>query len=180
MADSSVPVAQDGEKGSFRTIAIVVVIAILALTIGLVVVGILLVQNSTDPATVGGVQMVRDMFIILLALELLIIGAALIVLLVQLAQFVNLLSNEIGLILTSATDTVNAVRGTAIFLSKNLSEPLIRTGSTLAGIRRATQDATFLKSVLTGAAAGVMAAVEVNMKEDEGSDKTEQEETNGK
>lgn len=79
---------------------------------------------------------VRDIFIIFLALESLLIGAALVVLIIQLASLINLLQNEVKPILRSTSETVNTLRGTTAFLSENLVEPVIKLNSTLAGLRK--------------------------------------------
>ena len=78
---------------------------------------------------------VRDIFIIFMAFESLIIGVALVILIVQLALLTNLLQNEIKPIIDSTNETVNTVRGTATFLSDNLAEPVIK----LNGVSRLPQ-----------------------------------------
>lgn len=78
----------------------------------------------------------RDIFIIFMAFESLIIGAALVVLVIQVASLINLLQNEVKPILKATTDTVNTLRGTTEFLSENLVEPVIKLNSYLAGLRK--------------------------------------------
>ena len=78
----------------------------------------------------------RDIFIIFMALEFLVIGVALIILMVQLAILINLLQNEIKPILYSTNETVNTLRGTATFISNNLSEPIIKLNEYMAGFRK--------------------------------------------
>ncbi len=84
-------------------------------------------------------ERIRDIFIIILALESLVIGAALIVLLIQMAILINLLQNEVRPILQATQDTVNNLRGTAQFLGENVVEPVLRLNSYLAGIQRVIQ-----------------------------------------
>jgi hypothetical protein len=79
---------------------------------------------------------IRDIFIIVVALESLVIGVALIVLIVQLASLINLLQNEVRPILQATTDTVNNLRGTAEFLGENVVEPVVKLNGYLAGLRR--------------------------------------------
>ena len=79
---------------------------------------------------------IRDIFIIVVALESLIIGVALVVLIVQLASLINLLQNEVRPILKATTDTVNNLRGTAEFLGENVVEPVIKLNGYLAGLYR--------------------------------------------
>jgi hypothetical protein len=79
---------------------------------------------------------IRDVFIIIVALESLIIGVAIIVLIVQLASLINLLQNEVRPILTATNETVNNLRGTAEFLGENVVEPVIKLNGYLAGMNR--------------------------------------------
>ncbi len=79
---------------------------------------------------------IRDIFIIVVALESLVIGVALIVLIVQLASLINLLQNEVRPILTATSETVNSLRGTAEFLGENVVEPVIKLNAYLAGLKR--------------------------------------------
>ncbi len=79
---------------------------------------------------------IRDVFIIVVALESLVIGVALIVLIVQLASLINLLQNEVRPILNATNETVNSLRGTAEFLGENLVEPVIKLNGYLAGLKR--------------------------------------------
>jgi hypothetical protein len=78
----------------------------------------------------------RDLFIILLALEFLVIGAAMVVLLLQVARLTLLLEMEIRPMLENANETLDTLRGTALFLNETLVEPVIRLQSSLAGLQR--------------------------------------------
>lgn len=82
------------------------------------------------------VSQVRDIFIILMAFMMVVIGVALVVLIIQLANLTNLLQHEIKPILHSTTDTVNTLKGTVRFLSDNVSEPVIKLNESLASIRK--------------------------------------------
>jgi hypothetical protein len=79
---------------------------------------------------------IRDIFIIVVALESLVIGVALIILIIQLASLINLLQNEVRPILTATSETVNNLRGTAEFLGENVVEPVIKLNGYLAGMNR--------------------------------------------
>jgi len=106
-----------------------IVAAILVLA-GIVVAVIALTEHP-DTAT-----NIRDIFIIFMAFESLIIGAALVVLVIQIASLINLVQNEVKPILQSTSETVNTLRGTTEFLSENLVEPVIKLNSYLAGLRK--------------------------------------------
>jgi amino acid permease len=80
-------------------------------------------------------ERIRDVFIIFMALESMVIGLALILLVVQLARLTNLLQNEIKPILDSTNETVSTVRGTTQFLSEHLVEPVIKLNEYFAGLK---------------------------------------------
>ena len=111
-----------------QMIAIVVAAVIF---VGLIITGAVMLLTG-DPEVAGKW---RDVFIIFMALEMLVIGAAIVVLMVQLAVLINLLQNEIQPILKSTNETVNTVKGTAEFLSKNVSEPVIKFNGAVAGLQ---------------------------------------------
>ncbi len=88
---------------------------------------------------------IRDIFIIFLALESLLIGAALVILVLQLASLINLVQNEIKPIIDATNETVNTLRGTTFFLSENLVEPVIKLNAYLAGLQRMVDMVSFVK-----------------------------------
>ena len=77
---------------------------------------------------------IRDVVIVLLALEGMLIGLALVVLLIQIAVLINLLQNEVRPILDSTTKTVNVLQGTVAFLSNHMVEPVIKLNETVAAL----------------------------------------------
>ncbi len=77
---------------------------------------------------------IRDIFIIFMALEGLVIGVALLVLVVQLAVLINLIQHELRPILDSTTQTVQTLQGTATFLSEHVAEPVIKLNETVAAL----------------------------------------------
>lgn len=132
------PVLKPEEANNKKaTIAIIVVAVILiAIIAGIVVL------SFEEPGTV---TKVRDLFIILMALMLFVIGLALVVLIVQIADLTNLLKNEVKPILNSTTDTVNTLKGTVRFMSDNLTEPVIKLNESLAGMKKIFQLFNFKK-----------------------------------
>jgi len=73
-----------------------------------------------------------------MALESLLIGLALIVLIIQIARLTNLLENEVKPILASTNETISNLRGTSKFLSDNLVEPVIKLNEVIAVFQRVT------------------------------------------
>ncbi len=80
---------------------------------------------------------IRDIAIIVLALESIIIGAFLVILTIQVWQLVRLLRDEIKPILESTQETVGTVRGTATFLGNHLVNPVVRVAGYASGVREA-------------------------------------------
>ncbi len=113
-----------------RQIWVFVVIGVILL--GLLITGTVFLLKST-PETTGKI---RDVFIIFMALESLVIGVALVILIVQLAVLTNLIQNEVKPILDSTNETVSTLKGTVRFLSDNLSEPVIVLNEYLAAVKR--------------------------------------------
>ena len=124
------PVTEPGiDKGNQKAAIIGGIIAVLVI-IGTIVAFVFLLR-SDDEIT----SRVRDVFIIFMALEFLVVGFVLIILVVQLARLTNLLQNEVKPILDSTNETVSTLRGTTRFLSDNLVEPVIKLNEYLAGFQ---------------------------------------------
>jgi len=103
-------------------------VILLALTILAVY---LLLQPTTDTARI------RDVFIIFMAFESLLLGLVLVILIVQISRLINLLQNEIKPILESTNQTVSTLRGTTTFLSDNMVQPVIKVNEYVAGVQQA-------------------------------------------
>jgi hypothetical protein len=124
----STPVTPEEKTSTGRKIGLAFVILAV---VGLIGFGfIMLLQPGTDTARV------RDVFIIFMALEFLLIGIVMIILIVQLARLTLLLQNEIKPILDSTNETANTLRGTTAFLSEHLVEPVLKLNQYLAGLNR--------------------------------------------
>lgn len=87
---------------------------------------------------------VRDVAIVLLALESVVIGVLLALTLAQIRKLVRLLREEIAPMLDSAGETLNTVHGTASFVSETLVNPLIKVSSYSAGTLRALRSLLFI------------------------------------
>jgi hypothetical protein len=125
--------ARKAQEQQTRTIigAVAAIVMVILVGVGGFIYFLLRPQTSADE-----VGRIRDVFIIVVGLETLIIGVALVVLLIQLASLINLLQNEVRPILQATNETVNTLRGTAEFLGENLVEPVIKLNSYLASIQR--------------------------------------------
>lgn len=107
------------------------VIGIAALILIGVVIGFIYLSLPNTPT-----ERIRDIMIIFLALEFMIIGLALVILIIQLATLINLLQNEVKPLLETTNETMNTLRGTTLFLSENLTEPIIKINEYTSGMRR--------------------------------------------
>jgi len=131
MGDPAVEQQLTAEQKRTIVFVIIAIIVILASIVGSIV---FLMNQPT-----GEVARIRDIVIIFMAIQSLLTGLALVVLLIQLARLINLLQNEVKPILDSTNETVSNLRGTTVFLSDNLVEPVIKLNEYLAGITQLLQ-----------------------------------------
>lgn len=108
---------------------------VVALIVLIFVFGLLLALLTNVEAIAPRIQIIRDIFIIILALQGILIVLALVVLIMQVARLVNLIQSEVMPILQNTQETVNTARGTVEFVGSNLTEPIVRAGGFLAGTR---------------------------------------------
>ena len=115
---------------SLRKLAVSLGVIMLLLVAGLVLFGMFLLRNPDLTRTL------RDLVIIVLALEMLVMGIAIIVVTIQLARLLHLIRYEIKPILEQASDTIVALRSIARLVSDNVAAPVVKLGGTLAGAVR--------------------------------------------
>jgi prepilin signal peptidase PulO-like enzyme (type II secretory pathway) len=141
-----VPEAESGRAWYFWPLMGVIAI------VGVFVVGLiaaLLIALLANPDHAAAwVGLIRDLFIIVLALEGMFMGLALIVLILQIAALVNLLQSEIKPIVDNASETVTTVRGTAQFMSQNVVEPVIKFGAITAAIGGILRESLGIQRIL--------------------------------
>lgn len=94
-------------------------------------IGLVLGESAAVADTVA---VIRDLFIILLAMQGLLISLALVILVLQVAALLNLFQNEIKPILQDLQETAQTVKGTSAFVKENVSAPLIETQAWMAGV----------------------------------------------
>lgn len=122
--------SQKAREQQMNTIIAAIIAGVVVILIGLGFAVYALLQPGTPT------DRIRDIFIIIVALETFVIGIALVVLLIQLASLINLLQNEVRPILQATNETINTLRGTAEFLGESVVEPVIKLNSYLASIQR--------------------------------------------
>ncbi|GEM_PF-769261 len=86
------------------------------------------------PATAA---VLRDVLIIALTLQLILLSAVAIFLVYRLIRLVDWLQQEIRPILQRARETADTVHGTSVFLSRRLARPTIEAASVAAGVTHA-------------------------------------------
>ena len=126
----SQPSLRPENEGRQRRIIIAVALVVLVMLV-LLVLAVIYLLNPSSPT-----DKIRDIFIIFMALETLVLGLALVILIVQLARLINLLQNEVKPILESTNETISTLRGTTEFLSNNLVEPVIKLNEYLAAMQQ--------------------------------------------
>jgi hypothetical protein len=122
---------QKEEKTSSAPLIIGIIIGVVLLAA--IIAGAIFLVNHEETAST-----IRDIFIILVALEFMLIGWVLIILIIQLAKLVNMLQNEVQPMIESTNEAVNTIRGTSIFISENLTEPIIKLNSYVAALNQFT------------------------------------------
>ena len=132
--EDTLPASTDKQREDSRRQRLTIVWIVLGLIVFLALLGGAIWFLATSPNT--QTEKIRDIFIIFMALEFLVVGLALIILIVQLATLINLLQNEVKPILESTNETANTLRGTAIFLSDNLVGPVIKMNEYVIALRR--------------------------------------------
>ncbi|MFH1085378.1 MAG: hypothetical protein V1772_06420 [Chloroflexota bacterium] len=93
---------------------------------------------------------VRDVAIVLLALESLVIGVLLAIMLLQLRKLARVLRQEIAPLLRSANETASTVQSTVGFVSQSVVDPLIRIKSYGAGAAETVRSLLFIGRRLAG------------------------------
>lgn len=88
-------------------------------------------------------RILRDLFIVILALQSILIAIALVILIGQISALINILSSEVKPIIEEAQETVSTARDTTEFISRNVALPVIRVTSTAVGV------GVFLRELLT-------------------------------
>ena len=107
----------------------VVVAIVLAILFGWLIVW--LAANHAD-----SIEVMRDLFMIGLALTTCVLGIVMMMLLVMVIRLVNMVEYEVKPILEKTNETVGTLRGTTAFVSKNVVEPVTTARGYASGLRR--------------------------------------------
>ncbi len=125
--------AEPQSRWTLQRIVMVASAVIIGVLLLIFVIGVLLALLTDAEQTAPKIQIVRDIFIIILTLQGILIVVALAVLILQIARIINLLQNEIMPVLKNAQDTIGSAKGTVEFVGKNVAEPVIYLSGFVAG-----------------------------------------------
>jgi hypothetical protein len=154
----ALPAPEPQESGfNLRRIVLIAAGGLIGLIVVLFIVALLLSGLSDVEGAGEVVRLVRDLVIIFLAVEGVLIVLALAILVLQLARLINLIQTEIKPILENTQETVKTAQGTVEFMSNNLTEPIVRASGFMAGM-----------SVLMTQLFGIRRALQRNGRGDDG------------
>ncbi len=116
--------------------------------LGLVIAVVGSIVNSDGVANFF--RILRDFFIIVLALQGILISVALVVLVLQLTALINLLENKIRPLIKETRETMTTVSGTTKFVSQNVTTPVIRVASAVTGASTLLRELTGIRRNVGG------------------------------
>ena len=107
--------------------------------IGIAVIAVLILLGFAAMIAAGVIDEVRDILIILLATESLVIGGVTLFLLYQMIMLVTLLREDLIPLIQSAQETVNSARGTTVYVSRKIIVPSAKAATTVARLQAMTR-----------------------------------------
>ena len=110
-----------------------------AIGIGGAVVLLLIVAGFVLMIQGGVTGVVRDLVIIFLAVESLVLVGLMVVLVIQLTLLVRMLRTEVRPLLASAQETVNSARGATQFVGRKIVAPTANAAANVARVTRMFQ-----------------------------------------
>ena len=127
----------EAEKKSRWTIQRVVFLSsgVLGAIIAIIfVIGLLLAFSGQLEVTALRIQYIRNIFMVILGFEGILIIGSIAVLIVQITRLVNMLKRDVKPVLTTAQETVNTAKGTVEFVGDNAVRPIIRASAFMSGV----------------------------------------------
>jgi len=103
--------------------------------IGIAIIAVLILLGFAGMIAAGVIDEVRDIVIILLATESLIIGGVTLFLLYQMIMLITLLREELIPLIQSAQETVNSARGTTVYVSRKIVVPSAKAATTVVRLQ---------------------------------------------
>ncbi len=103
--------------------------------IGIAIIAVLVLLGFAAMIAAGVIGEVRDIVIIVLAVESLIIGGVTLFLLYQMIMLLTLIRDELIPLIQSAQETVNSARGTTVYVSRKIIVPSAKAATTAARLQ---------------------------------------------
>jgi hypothetical protein len=128
------PEAQSKSKWTIQRIVFLsagILGAVIAIIFG---VGLLLAFSGELEITALRIQYIRNIFMVVLGLEGILIIGSIAVLIVQITRLVNMVKLDVKPVLMTAQETVNTAKGTVEFVGDNAVRPIIRTSAFMSGM----------------------------------------------
>ena len=131
-----VPPAETEKKSKWTIQRVVFLSAgILGAVIAIIfVVGLLLAFSGQLEVTALRIQYIRNIFMVVLGFEGILIIGSIAVLIVQITRLFNMLKRDVKPVLTTAQETVNTAKGTVEFVGDNAVRPIIRASAFMSGV----------------------------------------------
>ncbi len=127
--------AESAASSGSQVTRLIKVSALLGILLILMLFGLALVAALTAAETWAPViRIFRDLFLLILILESVLVIAALAILMLQAAGFLIMLKTEIKPIMENARETTRLSKATVQFINSNAVDPLIQIKSFLAGL----------------------------------------------
>lgn len=129
------PESETDESNGMSISRIVMLISIGLIGFVLLILAIgLVISLTAAPTWAPVIQIFRDIFIVIMVVEVILVIGALAILILQIARTGIMLQAEIKPILDNARETTKATRTTAEFVNKNAVGPLIKLKTFFAGL----------------------------------------------
>lgn len=110
------------------TIGVYIIILLVSIIAGGIIWYLLLDTTPTEK--------IKNMMIIIFTTEIILIGFSFLILVLQVAKMFNLVQNEIKPLLVSVNETMNTVKGTALFITDSIAKPVLQFNSYFAGFKK--------------------------------------------
>lgn len=97
------------------------------------VIGLILALTDQFEMTALRVQYFRDLFVIVMLIEGILIIGGLATLIVQVTRLIRVIQQETTPIVKDAQEAVSSARGTVDFVGDNVTRPIVQTGAFMSG-----------------------------------------------
>jgi hypothetical protein len=129
----ALPQGDNKSSGGVRRVILIAAGALIGFIFLLFLIALALAAFTDVQQSGAVIRLIRDLVIIFLALEGILIILSFSLLILQIARLVNLLNTEVKPILENTQQTVKTAQTTVEFVSANVAQPVLRLSGFLAG-----------------------------------------------